>query len=203
MVYQDGARLALGTGGHSVGPARFLAARGFIDPGEVAAMYGDLDVRGNAGIVEQFLHVLDPGVKGLSLVPIAGVSVVHADLGLPRKVPVAFAGGGMARLLEMAVAIGASRGGVVLIDEVENGLHHDSLPDVWRAVAQAARDCDCQVVATTHSYECVRAAHEAFSGEWAEDLTYLRLERVRGSVTARVADHATLGAALDGGLEVR
>ena len=53
------------------------------------------------------------------------------------------------------------QGGAVMVDEIENGLHHSVVPKVWEAIDEMSREFDVQVFATTHSYECVESAYEA------------------------------------------
>ena len=84
------------------------------------------------------------------------------DLGRHRPariVPLAVMGEGMTRLHGWRWPSPTVPGGLVLVDEIETGLHHSVLVDVWRAVDEAA--AVRQVVATTHSYECIEAAHRA------------------------------------------
>jgi len=114
-------------------------------------------------------------------------------------------GEGMTRLFSLVVGIGNAPDGVVLVDEVENGLHHSVLPKVWRAIAEAARQFEVQVFATTHSLECIEAAHRAFDEDlgFECDFRLHRLERVNGDIVAKTYDRDALRAALEMGLEVR
>ena len=57
---------------------------------------------------------------------------------------------------------------------------------------------------TTHSYECLQAAHEGSSKAQAEeDFSYIRLESHENNIIAKRYSHAVLGAALEHGWEVR
>ncbi len=47
---------------------------------------------------------------------------------------------------------------ILLIDEIENGLHHSVIEAVWRGIGALSRNHDIQVFVTTHSEECVNAA---------------------------------------------
>jgi len=60
-----------------------------------------------------------------------------------------------------------------------------------------------QVFATTHSLECIMAAHRAFSGGNTYDFRLHRLEDVDGKIRAVTYDRESLEAAIDMGLEVR
>jgi predicted ATPase len=93
--------------------------------------------------------------------------------------------------------------GCVLIDEIENGLHHSVLPKVWEVIADVAEQFDTQVFATTHSFECIRAAHGVFSGRAKYDFRLHRLERSTAGLRAVSYDKGVLSAAIEAGLEVR
>ena len=90
--------------------------------------------------------------------------MIWGDIGLSELVPLAMMGDGMTRLARLVLAIAASPGGLVLVDEIETGLHHTVLSDIWRAVDEAANEFETQIVATTHSYECLQAAHQSLGG---------------------------------------
>jgi AAA15 family ATPase/GTPase len=109
----------------------------------------------------------------------------------------------MARLASLVLAIGNAPKGVVLVDEIENGLHHSILPKVWRAIGEVARQFNTQVFATTHSLECIMAAHRAFSESERYDFRLHRLERINETIRAVTYDQETLEAAIETGLEVR
>jgi len=111
----------------------------------------------------------------------------------------------MIAIANYAAAILESNGGLILIDEIENGIHYTALEKVWRQIGRVARDTGAQVVATTHSYECVRAAYSAFR-EVPDELQLIRLQREddkSSKVFASDYDLETLEGALDLGLDVR
>jgi predicted ATP-dependent endonuclease of OLD family len=149
------------------------------------------------------LHALQPGLQRLSLGLLANQVIIQGDIGLNRLVPLAYMGEGLKRLLSIVVAITSCPGGTVLIDEIENGLHHSVLQKVWTAIAHAARRANVQVFASTHSFECIEAAHEAFAADEAYDLRLHRLEQVDDRVTAVTYSQKTLGTSVEMNLEVR
>lgn len=76
-------------------------------------------------------------------------------------------GDGMNRLFELSLCLEAAQGGMLLVDEAESGLHYLVLDDLWRLIFRAAERLKVQVVATTHSGDCIaafaRAARESES----------------------------------------
>ncbi len=114
-------------------------------------------------------------------------------------------GEGLRRITSLMLAIGTTEDGVVFIDEIENGLHHSIQTKVWKAIAKAAHEFNVQIFATTHSYELIRAAHEAFHEKQTKDFHLFRLGRGRESqeIQAVSYDEETFDAAMEAGFEVR
>jgi AAA domain, putative AbiEii toxin, Type IV TA system len=172
----------------------------------------DREIR-NFGILEKTkrldevippLHHLEPRLRRLALVPFAGKSRIHGDLDeFKQLVPLPQLGEGIRRLLSILLAVAVVPGGIVLIDEIENGLHYSVQTQVWSAIAQAARQHDVQIFATTHSWECLRYAHDAYCDDEADDFRLHRLDRVHGDITATTYDRDGIDAALAMGVEVR
>ena len=85
-------------------------------------------------------------------------------------VPLKRLGDGANRLLAIALALANCRGGILLMDEVENGIHYSVQSDLWRMVFRAAESANVQVIAATHSWDCVvgfaKAAEESPADGW-------------------------------------
>lgn len=184
-------------------PAIFLPARVRIPPVEDANRFGKLEVIGKQDVVLKTLQVVEPRLRRLAVVMVGNVPIIHGDIGLDRLVPLPLMGEGMARLTSLALAIANAPNGVVLLDEIENGLHYSVLPKVWRTIGEAARVFNTQIFATTHSFECIVAAHRAFSECEHYDFRLHRLERVNDSIRVVTYDQETIEAAIEMGMEVR
>lgn len=183
--------------------ASFIAARVPVNHSEDAHRFGKLDVFGKLDGVVEFLRIIEPNLKSLSSVSMGDISLIHGDIGLSRKIPVAFMGDGVSRLLSIILAIATSKSGIVIIDECENGIHYSSMPKIWEAIAKAAREYDCQVIGTTHSYECLEAAYKGISGELSDDFSYVRIDRIDHKTSAKCFDHELLKVAIESNMEVR
>ena len=79
-----------------------------------------------------------------------------------ERLPLQSLGDGMVRLFHILIAMREAAGGMILLDEVENGLHHSILAEVWKRIRSLATKLEVQVFATTHSLECLDAAIAAF-----------------------------------------
>ncbi len=73
-----------------------------------------------------------------------------------KSVPLRSFGDGAVRLYGLSLALACRQNGFLLIDEVENGIHHSIFENFWRNVLQMADENSVQVIATTHSFDCVK-----------------------------------------------
>jgi len=184
-------------------PGYFLAARVRPSPAEQAERYSNLERKGDDAVVLQALQVMEPRLRRLGwYLPADQPPLLCGDVGF-GLLPLQLMGGGMVCLAEIAIHVATARGGVLLIDELENGLHHSVMPKVWSLIADLARRFKVQIFATTHSMDCIIAAQRAFAGAEPDDFRLHRLERQDGKIRVVTYDAATLAAAEDLGLEVR
>lgn len=151
----------------------------------------------------EIMKIVDPRLEQLNVIPTAGNSMIYGDIGLKEMIPLSLMGDGLSRVADILLSIANAANGIVLIDEIENGLHHSILERIWEAVGTAANAFNTQVIATTHSYECIQAAHKAFNKSSTREFLLHRLDRVGEQVKAITYDQETLTAAIKAEFEVR
>lgn len=123
--------------------------------------------------------------------------------GQPRPVPLHSLGDGAVRLFGVALALANSRDGFLVIDEVENGIHHSIQRDFWRMVLETAHENNVQVLATTHSWDCVAGFARAAADLDETEGALVRLYRKNDQIRAIEYSKKNLKAAADYGIEVR
>jgi hypothetical protein len=163
--------------GKNLGIGSYLMANiNYGTPGENAAWLSQLSVQKRSGEVIEAVQRHFPFIHGLSsesLMP-GMPATLYADLpNLTRRIPISLVSGGISRLLTMVLSIMAYAGGVVLIDEVENGIFHDLHVPLWKTLLDLAKHYDTQLFVSTHSQECLRGAAQAIASD-SENFTLLR-----------------------------
>ncbi len=176
----------------------FLAALGH-DLGSAGVnIYSDLEINGQQNGILKILQEVEPTLKRLSVVATSNAPRIYADVGMRRLIPVQLMGEGMSRILSLALAIASNPGGIVLVDEIENGIHHSVMEKVWKAIGAFASSYDVQLFATTHSYECIGAAYRAFESDEEDELRLFRIQRNRdGGFKAVKYDRERIGNAFE------
>ncbi len=83
--------------------------------------------------------------------------------GQPHDIPLNHMGDGVVRAFKMFLYTLIAQADIILIDEVENGIHYSVLNVVWETVFANVKASGCQIFLTTHSYECIEAAVAAYN----------------------------------------
>ena len=155
------------------------------DPETIATRLGRLQLQGDDAEVLNLIRLLEPRLERLILISVENTPVIHAYLqGKDRPVPVHLLGEGLNRMLGLALAMNEVRGGLLLVDEIENGLHHTAQEEIFCTLRTLATAFDVQIIATTHSDECIRAAHRSIKKRSKHEFAYYRLDRINGNVVA-------------------
>lgn len=123
--------------------------------------------------------------------------------GHARPVPLKGCGDGAVRFFGTALCLANISGGLLLIDEVENGLHWSVQRDFWRMVLRGAEANKVQVLATTHSWDCVAGFAKAVNETPEEDGLLLRLDQDGGRIRAVDYSEEDLAVAAKQRIEVR
>ncbi len=132
-----------------------------------------------------------------------GRRVIARVRGQSFPVPLESFGDGALRLFGTALMLVNSRDGFLLIDEAENGIHHTVQRDFWRMVLETADQNNVQVLATTHSYDCVRGFAQAVNECEGIDGGLVRLERSDREMWAVEYSEDDLKVVADQHIEVR
>jgi len=138
-------------------PVRFLSAES-LSADELVAMWNNIALTPTEGVVLKALQFLDGDIERIAAQTTFQATrsgFIVKRKGSEQPVPIGSMGDGMWRMLAMSIAITQCKGGTLLIDEIDTGLHYTVMSRMWTLIYDAAQEFDVQVFATTHSYDCV------------------------------------------------
>ncbi len=185
-------------------PIAFIPSKGIANPQDEAERFSRLEKANRHHEVEDALRRVEPRLKRLTVIASGKTSMVYGDLGENHLIPVSLMGEGMVRVLSIASTMANNKDGIVLIDEIENGLHYSVLPHLWKMIFETARTLNVQVFATTHSDECLHAASQVVQqNSYTTDLRLFRLDLNNGRTAVTNYSAHELAAAIASDQEVR
>jgi len=128
--------------------------------------------------------------------------------GASRALPLNSIGDGMLRVLQLILKIVPAKGGFLLIDEFENGLHFSVQKQIWSLLFELAVKLDIQVFATTHSWDCVESFAQVAQERTDASGVLFRvgtsvLKSDKGKIIATVFDEEKLANITQSDVEVR
>ena len=110
----------------------------------------------------------------------------------------------MRRAAALALALTRASQGVLLVDELEAGIHHTVLRPLLSKLLAAAATSQVQLLATTHSLEAVDAVIASVEDRGTPDaLSAFWVQRQDGKHEVRRYDFAKLCTLREGGLDIR
>ncbi len=112
------------------------------------------------------LKAIDSRITSISL---GTNQMIYADVGMQQLIPLNLSGDGVRRYLSLLLAMYNSRGGIVLIDELENGIHFSTLVDLWDSLIRLSQELNVQLFISTHNIETLRALKVALEQEKNKD----------------------------------
>jgi AAA15 family ATPase/GTPase len=143
---------------------------------DIALLYGSLIDLDQEHFLDQSLALFDANL--LSIKQKATTQGVVLKIKLRNKTtPVLLSslGDGVTRYIAILCAIWASKDGVLLIDEIENGIHYSNYATLWKLIHQASIDANCQLFITSHSKECIEAFNTVQLQQKNPDSTYIEI----------------------------
>ncbi|HEY4920593.1 MAG TPA: AAA family ATPase [Xanthobacteraceae bacterium] len=168
-------------------PVVYLSSEG-LGREEIGRLWDTIALTEDEGLVTNALKAISPSIEKIVLVqnPAArGTRTLMAKLEqFNEPVPFKSLGAGIEHLLAVSLTLLRARGGVLLIDEVENGIHYSVQPSLWNMIFKQAATWDIQVYATTHSWDCVEGFQIAASSQAEAQGSLFRLERFGADIRA-------------------
>ncbi len=144
-----------------------------------ASLYKGMLVEEKRRLLE-LLQLFDERIVGIETGVQYGRPVTFVEMEECGLVPISVFGDGLKKVLTLASAIVKTRGGIVLIDEFETGIHKYALIQVAKWLAMVTERYEVQVFLTTHSDDAIDALVKA--QEDNRNINAYRLEHYKSRI---------------------
>ncbi|MFZ2725124.1 MAG: AAA family ATPase [Methylococcaceae bacterium] len=178
-----------------------------IEEESIALLLGQLIDLGREDFLNKSLLIFDKDI--LEIKQIMTKKGVSLKLKINKKdslVLLSSLGEGINRYIAILCAIWASKDGVLLIDEIENGIHYTNYKKLWEIIFKTSVEANCQLFITTHSKECIMAFNEAQFEYENSNASYIELYKNKKKddlITAAVRDKEQLQYSLNNDGRIR
>lgn len=161
----------------------------FIANEELADAWDKVALRDYSKEVIKALQIIEPKIEAISFIDSETFepsyrSSIRQDIrriplvklrGLDIPVPLKSMGDGIIRLFQLALRLFEAKGGLLFIDEFENGLHYSVQEEAWKVIFHLSKELDIQIFCTTHSWDCIESFSKVATQERDTDGLLFRL----------------------------
>ena len=155
-------------------------------------------------IVMQALKNIEPNIIRIAPGRSGNQGSFYVQLaGDNQRFPIGNMGDGISHILGLFLAIVNSKDGILLVDEIDTGLHFTTMYDMWKLIYEIAKQFNIQVFATTHSRDCWESLAELAESEndLEDGILVHRIEKEKSSSIVIGEDEMAIAA--ERGIEVR
>jgi AAA15 family ATPase/GTPase len=181
-----------------------------LDRIEIETLWDNIVLTNLEEDVLKALRVISPNIERVNL-----ISSQENDLeeriripivklkGVEEPIPLGSMGEGMHRMFGIALTLVNAKNSLLLVDEIDTGLHYSVQSEMWKLVFETAHRLNIQVFATTHSWDCIEAFQKAAQENEKEEGLLILLQEKKGQIVSTIFDERELGIATREGIEVR
>ena len=148
-------------------------------------LWDSIALTDSAKQVVEAMRIISPDIDDIAMIGSDGSSRSRTAIAKSRlfRSPVSLRtfGDGLNRLFGIVLSLVNAAGGVLLVDEIENGLHYSIQDEVWKVIFRMAAQLQVQVFATSHSWDCVHSFQHA-ANEYPQTGVLARLTPKGGSI---------------------
>lgn len=156
---------------------------------DMAALFDNIVLSPLEDLIIESLKIIEPKIERIASVGFSKYSTAN-NLGVrggflikiknhDQPIPIGSLGDGFWRMLRLVLAMVNLENGILLVDEIDSGLHFTVMTDMWKVVWEIAKKLNIQVFATTHSRDCWQSLGELITEEKITDneITIQRIDK--------------------------
>lgn len=194
----------IAAGQHKAANIAYFTSTGMPNASDNAQMLSNLRKEGKEKPIEETFKKIFPQILEMSPEVTSGTAEIYCKLkSLRKRCPISLVSHGFNKVLTLLLFIATHEGGVVLADEIENGIHFRKLDEMWKAILDLCDSCDVQFFATTHSVECLNEL-KPFIQDRSKEFRLIRMSGHNGAEhQAYVSKGGDFAAALETETELR
>lgn len=180
---------------------------------DMAALFDNIVLSPLEDLIIESLKIIEPKIERIASIGSGKYSTAN-NLGVrggflikiknhDQPIPIGSLGDGFWRMLGLVLAMVNLENGILLVDEIDSGLHFTVMTDMWKVVWETAKKLNIQVFATTHSLDCWQSLAELITEEKITDneITIQRIDKEKSQSV--IFDPEEIVIAATSNLEVR
>lgn len=136
--------------------ARFISSR--LSLNIDSSDYGQIIQNKEEEKIFDLMRIIEPRLIDIQLVG----NEFLVNLGGETRLPINVMGDGFLKIFNLILDIHYSKNGILIVDELDNGIHYSVMSLLWKAIDEACARLKVQLFASTHSLDLIKGLVSAF-----------------------------------------
>jgi len=168
-------------------------------------LYSNIQSKGIQHKFLTYLKLLDDDIQWIEPQLLDDEMFLRLNLNNPERSLVSSElGEGTNRYMEILCTLLNNSKGIVLIDEIENGIHYTKLYDIWKAILEIVEKENIQLFVTTHNLESIEALNEASEAMKFDKISSIKLQKDKdNTIYPVIRNYSSFVATVDSGMDIR
>jgi energy-coupling factor transporter ATP-binding protein EcfA2 len=159
------------------------------------AWFSQLREAGHSGAILRPIRENFPYIDNLEILSPSGIQSLYAVMKSGEIRRLSTVSAGLAKMVSVFLGCASITNGIILIDEIENGIFYEKYEFLWSALYELAKDSNNQLFIASHSAECLNKILPVM-GKDVADFCLLRTEQENGACIVRHVSGSAMRAAL-------
>lgn len=129
--------------------------------------------------VLELVRLFDSRITNVEVLP---DSTYIAFNGVDKLIPISMCGDGLKKFLYIISCVAGRKNKVLLIDEIDNGIHFSVYPLLWKSIINLAKKNEIQLMITTHSKEVLQELTNSINSENKDDVSVYTITKNKDDV---------------------
>lgn len=142
----------------------------------IAKEYGKTLLKAKGKEVLNAIQIIDSSIQSIEQITIEKTNL-YLTRANEQRLPLAIFGDAIKRVINIIISLVNNSYNILLIDEIENGIHYTNQREFWQMLFKLAVELDTQIFATTHSLEMIQAFEDVGLENYPEQGAYFELVR--------------------------
>ncbi len=150
-----------------------------------------------------YMQIMDKRILGLVPLSEHGRTSVYVDIGKDQLFPATIMGSGFSNALQLILGAIKVKNGIMLIDEIEDGIHFSKMPALLRLLIEISLRDNIQMFVATHSEEIIRIFSEVCTEMEFDETILFHLTKENDTIRAQTIDYESIISAQEIEAELR
>ncbi len=142
---------------HTFIDTHFIMSESFkVNTEQLATEFDKAKLEGKSGELLKAFQIIDSTIAEVDTFNL-GESSIYLKRNNENYMQLSLFGDAMNRIADYILRIVNNKNSILLIDEIENGIHYQCQENIWKILFNLCEEYNVQLFATSHSYEMIEA----------------------------------------------